>query len=173
MSMNKQVHNKVIDHRLFDGSTQVEDVTSVDTPEIEFVNDEVDIPGATAKINIVMSYQVGALTVTINHNNGNGCDGLATPDLHKIELRMARQVINTASGTSTPKSTKVRFTGTPMKVSRGSVERGNPRGASVQYSVQRYEEEENGKEIICIDALAGILRINGKDYASDINKILD
>ena len=46
-----------------------------------------------------------------------------------------------------------------MKVTRGSVERGNPRGASVQYSVQRYEEEENGKEIILIDALAGILRI--------------
>ena len=161
MGMNKQVHNKVIDHRLFDGSTQVEDVTSVDTPEIEFTNDEVDIPGATAKINVVMAYQVGAMTVTINHNNGNGCDGLATPDLHKIELRMARQVINTSSGTSTPKSTMVRFTGTPMKVSRGSVERGNPR------------EEENGKEIILIDALAGILRINGKDYASEINKILD
>ena len=57
MSMNKQVHNKVIDQRLFDGSTQVEDVTSVDTPEIEFVSDEVDIPGATAKINIVNPYQ--------------------------------------------------------------------------------------------------------------------
>ena len=36
---------------------------------------------------------------------------------------------------------------------------------SVQYSVQRYEEEENGKTIILIDALAGILQINGKDYA--------
>ena len=72
MSMNKQVHNKVIDQRLFDGSTQVEDVTSVDTPEIEFVSDEVDIPGATAKINIVNPYQVSAMTVTINHNHGNG-----------------------------------------------------------------------------------------------------
>ena len=73
MSMNKQVHNKVIDQRLFDGSTQVEDVTSVDTPEIEFVSDEVDIPGATAKINIVNPYQINAMTVTINHNHGNGC----------------------------------------------------------------------------------------------------
>ena len=109
MSMNKQVHNKVIDQRLFDGSTQVEDVTSVDTPEIEFVSDEVDIPGATAKINIVNPYQVSAMTVTINHNHGNGCDGLNTPELHQIELRMARQVISTANGNSKPKSTKVSF----------------------------------------------------------------
>lgn len=173
MSMNKQVHNKVIDQRLFDGSTQVEDVTSVDTPDIEFVNDEVDIPGATAKVNIVTPYQVGAMTVTVNHNNGNGCAALATPELHKIELRMARQVISTATGESTPKSTKVRFSGTPMKVTRGSVERGNPRGSSVEYSVQRYEEEENGKTVILIDALAGILQINGKDYASEIARILD
>ena len=158
MSMNKQVHNKVIDQRLFDGSTQVEDVISVDTPEIEFVSDEVDIPGATAKINIVNPYQVSAMTVTINHNHGNGCDGLNTPELHQIELRMARQV---------------RFSGTPMKVSRGSIERGNPRGMSVQYSVQRYEEEENGKTIILIDALAGILQINGKDYAGTLNRILN
>ncbi len=173
MSMNKQVHNKVIDQRLCDGSTQVEDVTSVDTPEIEFVSDEVDIPGATAKINIVNPYQVSAMTVTINHNHGNGCDGLNTPELHQIELRMARQVISTANGNSKPKSTKVRFSGTPMKVSRGSIERGNPRGMSVQYSVQRYEEEENGKTIILIDALAGILQINGKDYAGTLNRILN
>ena len=55
-------------------------MTSVDTPEIEFVSDEVDIPGATAKINIVNPYQVSAMTVTINHNHGNGCDGLNTPE---------------------------------------------------------------------------------------------
>ena len=60
-----------------------------------------------------------------------------------------------------------------MKVSRGSIERGNPRGMSVQYSVQRYEEEENGKTLILIDALAGILQINGKDYASTLNRILN
>lgn len=171
--MNKQVHNKVIDQRLFDGDTLVEDVTSIDTPEIEYVSDEVDIPGATAKINIVMPYQVGAMTVTVNHNNGNGCDGLNAPETHKIELRMARQVISTATGNSEPELTKVRFTGTPMKVTRGSVERGNPRGQSVQFSVQRYEEEVNGKVVILIDALAGILQINGKDYASEINRILD
>lgn len=171
--MNKQVHNKVIDQRLFDGDTLVEDVTSIDTPEIEYVSDEVDIPGATAKINIVMPYQVGAMTVTVNHNNGNGCDGLNAPETHKIELRMARQVISTATGNSAPELTKVRFTGTPMKVTRGSVERGNPRGQSVQFSVQRYEEEVNGKVVILIDALAGILQINGKDYASEINRILD
>ena len=44
---------------------------------------------------------------------------------------------------------------------------------SVQYSVQRYEEEENGKTIILIDALAGILQINGKDYAGTLNRILN
>ena len=86
---------------------------------------------------------------------------------------MARQVISTATGNSAPELTKVRFTGTPMKVTRGSVERGNPRGQSVQFSVQRYEEEVGGKTVILIDALAGILQINGKDYASEINRILD
>lgn len=173
MSMNRQVHNKVIDQRIFDGSTQVEDVMSIDTPDIEFISDEVDIPGASAKVNVVMPYQVGAMTVTINHNNGNGCDGLNAPQTHKIELRVARQVISTATGESAPKLTKIRFTGMPMKVTRGSLERGNPLGQSVEYSVLRYEEEESGKTVLLIDALAGILQVNGKDYASEINRILD
>lgn len=171
--MNKQVHNKVIDHRLLDGSTLVEDVTSVDLPEIEFDNDEVDIPGAAAKINVILTNRVNAMTVTINHNNGNGCEGLNSPELHKIELRVAQQVITTSTGVAGAKGVKVRFAGYPMKISDGSVERGNPLGASVQYSVQRYEKEVAGKVVTCIDALAGILIINGKDYANVVNKLLD
>lgn len=171
--MNKQVHNKVVDSRIFDGSTLVEDVTSVDTPDIEFVNDEIDIPGATSKLNIISPYQVGAMTLTVNHNNGNGCDSLNTPETHKLEMRVARQVITTATGETSYESFKIRAWGTPMSVSRGSVERGNPMGSSVKFSLMRYEEERMGKTTILIDALAGKLEINGKDYASQINRMLD
>lgn len=171
--MNKQVHNKVVDNRLFNGSTAVEDVTSVETPDIEFVNDEIDIPGATAKLNVVSPYQVGAMTLTVNHNNGNGCDSLSTPEIHKLEMRIAQQVITAATGETGYKLVKVRAWGTPMSVSRGTVERGNPMGSSVKFALTRYEEEHEGKTTILIDALAGKLEMNGTDYAGAINRMLD
>ena len=40
------------------------------------------------------------------------------------------------------------------------------------YNVTRLQIYANGVEICCVDRLAQILRINGKDYMSQINNLL-
>ena len=52
------------------------------------------------------------------------------------------------------------------------VEVGSATEAENTYNVTRLQIYANGVEICCVDRLAQILRINGKDYMSQINNLL-
>lgn len=52
------------------------------------------------------------------------------------------------------------------------VEVGSATEAENAYNVTRLQIYANGVEICCVDRLAQILRINGKDYMSQINNLL-
>ena len=52
------------------------------------------------------------------------------------------------------------------------VEVGSATEAENTYNVTRLQIYANGVEICCVDRLAQILRINGKDYMSKINSLL-
>ena len=52
------------------------------------------------------------------------------------------------------------------------METGNPYGSTEKYSVLRYEEEVNGKVTIIADAMAGLIKFNGKDCTSTVDNLL-
>ena len=52
------------------------------------------------------------------------------------------------------------------------VEVGNAPEQENTYNVTRMQIYANGVEIVCVDRLSQILRINGKDYMSQINNLL-
>ena len=171
--MPKKVHNKVVDQKIMDGSLEVEDVTSVTLPDVSFTTDEYDVSGLAATIEAVDPSHVDAMTLSISHNNGINCHQLAEPKRHKFEIRLAQQALNTGMGSTDYNSVKYRAEGTPKKISDGTVERGNPLGTTIDYSLTRFEKEVSGEVVTLIDALAGIVRINGVDYTSPIKALLD
>jgi P2 family phage contractile tail tube protein len=169
----KGVRNNVIDHRLLDGGTVVEDVMSIDTPEPTYVSSEVNAAGMGGKVDMPDSMQLEPMTVTINHNNGRNCELLQRPGKHNIELRVARQDLNVAQGSLDMASDKVRIVGLLKSTKNGTYEKGNPLSGSVQYSVLRFERESGGKVITLIDVMANIHKINGVDYAASLRNMLD
>lgn len=171
--MPKKVHNKVIDHRMLDDDQVIEDVTSVTMPDVAFSTDEFDPAGIAAAVEMVDATHVDAMTFSVAHNNGNNCERLSEPRKHKFEFRLAQQYLDTAQGATGGRSIKYRIWGYPKKVSDGTIERGNPIGSTIDYSVLRYEKEIDGKTTLLIDVMANIVQINGKNYSSQIQSLLD
>jgi phage tail tube protein FII len=60
----------------------------------------------------------------------------------------------------------------PSNIAGFSVEVGNPTENDMTYNVTRVQVYAGGVEIMCIDRLSQILRINGKDYMAEINSLL-
>ncbi len=171
--MLKFVRLNVEDHRLLDGTKMVEDVTTIGLPTIEHPTSSVKAAGMVMDVDIPNIYHYNAMEFEISHNNGRNCHLLSKPGLHSIEARVARDVYSVKKGETDLELVKVRVKGAHKSTEKGDIEAGNPYGSTEKYSVIRYEEEIDGEIVTLIDAMAGIIRINGKDYSSKLTSMLD
>ena len=169
----KNVRCNVEDHRLLDNGRRCEDVTKFTPPTLEHPTSSVKSAGMVMDVDIPNKYHFNAAEFAISHNNGTNCQYLASPGIHEIEGRIARQNYITAQGEVELELVKIRVRGAHKSTEKGDIETDNPYGSTEKYSVLRYEEEVNGEVWTLIDSTAGIIRINGVDYSSELDTLLD
>ncbi len=170
--MLTKVYNNVVGHRVIDNNRVAEDVTSITLPTIQNTTSEIDAAGMIMKVDMPDTTHLEAMEFTVAHNNGVNCKYLADPGKHAIEVRVARQRYNAQGAEIEHESVKFRLTGIHKETDKGNIETGNPYGSSDKYSVIRYEEEIDGEIVTLIDAMNGIIKINGRDYSSQIDSLL-
>ena len=163
----------VENHRLIDNDRTVEDVTQVTPPTIEHPTTEVKASGMIMDVDMPNVQHYNAMELEIAHNNGVNCNHLADPGIHNIELRVVRQDYQVALGEIRYESFKIRARCVHKSTEKGSIETDNPYGSTDKYSILRYEEEVDGEIITLIDSTAGNNKINGVDYGSDIDSLLN
>ena len=171
--MPRKVYNQVEGHRLLDNDVVCEDVTTVALPTIEHPTSTISAAGMAMDIDMPNMTHINAMEVSISHNNGLNCHLLAAPGKHSIETRVVRQRYDNETGTMGHESVKFRMIGMHKSTEKGSIETGNPYGSTEKYSVMRYEEEVNGEITTLIDAVSGIININGVDYTSEVESLLN
>ena len=171
--MIKNVRCNVEDHRLLDNGNMVEDVTSFTPPNVEHPTTTVKSAGMVMDVDIPNMYHFNAMEFSIAHNNGNNCYLLASPGIHNIEGRVARQNYEVGLGEVGLELIKIRVRGVHKSTEKGSIETDNPYGSTEKYSVLRYEEEVDGVVRTLIDSTAGIIRINGVDYSNVLASLLE
>lgn len=88
-----------------------------------------------------------------------------------IELRFAQTKIE-ADGTAKQAGCKAFFRTLPSGIPGFDVEVGNAAEVPLKYNVTRAQLYADGKEVFCVDRLAGVLRYNGKDYMTSVNNLL-
>jgi P2 family phage contractile tail tube protein len=170
--MPQKVYNNVEDHRLIDNKKTIEDVTKVGLPTIKHPTTTIDAAGMAMAVDMPNTTHIDAMDYTITHNNGVNCNLLATPGKHTQEFRTVRQRYNVAKGEIEHESVKYRLTGVHAETQKGDIETGSPFGSTEKYSVLRYEEEVNGKVTVIVDAMAGIIKYNGKAYTDTVANML-
>lgn len=169
--MQSRVYNNVEDHLLkFDG-LEIEDVTSVTNPNLEFKTNDVDAAGMGGTLSVPTS-KLNPMEITVAHNNGKNANKLHRRGVHNMDFRIARQLYNVPQSEMGYESVKYRAKVIHKSRQHGTVERGNPTGYIDVYSVIRFEEEVAGKVVTCVDISTGECKIDGVDYASPIRSIL-
>ena len=105
----------------------------------------------------------------------NGTDAnvakLSEPKMHNIEVRWVQPVLK-PNGTMKNEGCKAFIKGTPKGFPSLGIEPGSKTESEILYSTVRMQIFAGNKELCCVDRLAGILRINGKDYYKDISSLL-
>lgn len=170
--MPSKVYNNVEDHRLLDGSRVVEDVTKVGLPTIKHTTTTISAAGMAMDVDMPNTTHIDAMDYSITHNNGANSRYLATPGKHTHEFRTVRQRYNVAKGTIEHESVKYRLVGVHVETQKGDIETGSPYGSTDRYSCLRYEEEVNGTVTTIIDAMAGIIKYNGKTFTDAVQNLL-
>lgn len=88
-----------------------------------------------------------------------------------IEFRWAQQVTKT-NGKITTEGCKAFLRFIPKSIPAIEVNPGDNVELEIPGSVTRYQLYCNGKELLLVDKLAGICKINGKDYAKSLDSLL-
>ena len=100
-----------------------------------------------------------------------GFASLIKPDMKAIELRWV-QTVTDSNGKTKNVGCKAFIKGIPNKIPGIGLEVGATIEGEVTLATTRYKLVVDGKEICLIDKLAGICKINGKDYAGGIKSLL-
>ena len=168
----KAIKINVLDHRLINNTHNTEDVTSVVLPTLEHPTTTIETNGIAMAMDVPDMTRFNAAEFSVAHNNGNNCEYLATPGLHTMEFRTVRQKYTTSKTKIEYEQVKYRLKGMHKSTEKGTIETGNPWGSTDKYSLTLYEEIVNGKQTMLIDGPNNIVRINGKDYADDVSRLL-
>lgn len=94
-----------------------------------------------------------------------GLGKLIKPDMKPLEFRWA-QTVTDASGNTKTVGCKAFIRGIPNKIPGIGVAIGEAGENEVTLMTTRYNLFVDGKEMFLIDRLAGIVKIDGKDYAN-------
>ena len=170
--MPARVYCNVQDHRLIDGKKTVEDVTKVGLPEFKSKTITVDAAGMIMSVDMPDKTHYEAAEYTVYHNNGINGSALELPGKHVQEFRTVRQRYDVAKGEIQHESVKFRLVGVHVETQKGDIETGSPYGSTEKYSCLRYEEEVNGKVTTVVDAMAGVIKYNGKVYTDAVQNLL-
>lgn len=145
----------------------------VGIPTISHPTTTISGSGMVADVDMPNMAHVDAMELTIEHNNGENHVMLITPGVHTIEFRVARQKYGVKNATIAHESVKYIFTAVLKSQEDGNVEKNNPIGSTAKYSVLKMERIVAGKTELKIDAMNGIIVVDGKDYTNDIQKLLN
>lgn len=88
-----------------------------------------------------------------------------------FEFRWVQNVVK-SDGSTAVEGCKAFVRTMPGTISETGVEVGSASEMENTYGVTRMQVYANGEEVLCVDRLSQILRIDGKDYMSKINNLL-
>ena len=151
-----------------DNKLAAQDV-SVNLPAVNFLTTEVKAMGT---MDVVLAGLIETMEATITKIGIDVDLGrMLTPTKHSYEFRWAQNVLK-ADGTTAPEGCKAFITGVPKGVPATGLEIGSNIESEIAIGCTRYQLFCAGKEILCIDRLSQICRINGVDYYGKISSLL-
>ena len=151
-----------------DGKLVAKDVAFT-LPAVEFVKATVQAMGNldVALIGLLEHMELAITKIGVD----KGISRMNKLEKQNLEFRWVQNVVK-ADGSTGVEGCKAFVRTTPSALPELGVEVGSPTEAENTYGVTRMQIYVGGEELVLVDRLSQILRINGKDYMSAINNLL-
>ena len=138
-------------------------------PGIEFVTADVQAMGnmSVALVGLLEHMELAITKIGLD----KGLSRMNRLEKQNFEFRWVQNVVK-SDGSSAVEGCKAFVRTLPASTPEIGVEVGSATEGEGTYGVTRLQIYVGGTEYMCVDRLSQILRVNGKDYYSKINKLL-
>lgn len=137
----------------------------------EIANTTVELKaGGTIELPITSNVDAMEATITLGAPD-NGFGALAIPSAHDVEVRWVQDSMD-IEGKVRQVGYKAFMRAYSKTIPGLSIEVGSASENELTLGITRYQLYADGEEVLCIDQLNSIYRVNGTDYAADINALL-
>lgn len=143
--------------------------TSFTLPGLEFMTADVQAMGnmTVPLIGLLENMELAITKIGID----NGLGRMNRLEKQNFEFRWVQNVVK-SDGSTSVEGCKAFVRTMPGSISELGVEVANASENENTYNVTRMQVYANGVEIMCVDRLSQILRVNGVDYMSKTNNLL-
>ena len=159
----------VVADTVYSDNTLVAKDVSFTLPGLEFMTADVMAMG-NMTVPLVGLLENMELTIT-KIGVDMGLSRLGRLEKQNLEFRWVQNVVK-SDGSQGTEGCKAFVRVMPAELPELGVELGSATEAEGTYTVTRMQIYANGAEYMCVDRLSQILRVNGKDYMSQINNLL-
>lgn len=138
-------------------------------PGVEFLTADVQAMGnmTVPLVGLMENMELSITKVGLD----DGLKRLNRLEKQNLEFRWVQNVVK-SDGSQAVEGCKAFVRTLPSATPEIGVEVGNAPEEEMTYNVTRLQIYVNGREFLTVDRLAGILKVDGKDYMSKINSLL-
>ena len=165
------IRANLINYEVYDeteGSERLLGTASVTLPELEFLSAALKGAGIAGEVNFPILGHTNSITCTLSWMSiHSDLTSLSAPGSHMVTLRGALQQYDAATGQMIVSPVKITMRVLPTKMSLGKFEPGEQTESENELSINYLKMTVDGEELLEIDKLNYIYRVNGEDYLTD------
>lgn len=167
------IPDKLINYNVYVENNVLAGVADVTLPSFEALSETIKGAGIAGEIELGTIGHFGKMSTEFTFRTiTSAAVALAAQKIHAIELRGAQQVMNTSEGVLSAEPVKVVLRCTPKKVDLGKLAVASVTDTKVEFEVIYIKILVNGEEIVELDKLNSIYKVNGTDYMTSIREAL-
>ncbi len=168
-----KTRDAVINYAIYENANEYYGTAQVQLPDLTSLTASISGAGIAGNVESVILGHMNAMSMTINFNTF--CPeqaALAEQRPHELDIRVAQQTSNSATGSLGTDAIKHVVRVIPKKLALGKVAPASTADASGEYAVQYLATFINGKKVTEVDPLNFICVINGVDSLAAVRKAL-
>ncbi|MBQ9273291.1 MAG: phage major tail tube protein [Succinivibrio sp.] len=171
--MANQYPDKTINYNIYAEGERLVGVGTVDMPEISFLTDTLKGAGIAGELETPVLGHTQSMSCTINWRTVTE-DALKMLDTQgtTLTLRAAQQEVAGDTNALSAYGLKVVLKTLPKNVGLGTLEPGASTDTSTELEVSYLKIEVKGKEILEIDKLNFVYKVNGQDRMSAVRQAM-
>ena len=163
------IKGPVIADTVYANGTLVANDTSFTLPAISFLTADVQAMGnmTVALVGLLENMELTIKKIGVDKGLGQ----INRLEKNNFEFRWAQNIVKSDGSTKT-EGCKAFVRTMPSGIPELGIEVGDATETESKYNVTRVQVYAGGVEVMCVDRLSQILRVDGKDYMSGINNLL-